>query len=257
MKGRHRAFFVLGGVMSASLFGIPFASADDASAGERISERFTKTHLDREGDLRVTVSNGTATLEGVVTTLDARRRAEETAHREVKVVENRLRVVPEPKTDSEIRKAVVHSVLSYPRYTIFDSIDFAVEDGRVLLQGSVNQPYRKTDIERRIEQIPGVREIDDQIKVQSVSIFDDRLRRQLVRAIYGNDHFVQYAYRADPPIHIIVDKGQVTLTGFVATPVERMMLSSIAGGMLSFGVENQVKVDGEQHKEPGAHKSDS
>ena len=54
------------------------------------------------------------------------------------------------RKDSEIRKDVFDQVLGYAWYTVFDSIEAGVEAGVVTLRGSVNQPYRKTDIEKRV-----------------------------------------------------------------------------------------------------------
>ena len=45
-----------------------------------------------------------------------------------------------------------------------------------------------------------------------VSQFDDELRFRIARAIYGNSAFWNYAAMANPPIHIVVNRGRVTLT---------------------------------------------
>ena len=39
--------------------------------------------------------------------------------------------------------------------TVFDSIEAGVEDGVVIMRGSINQPYRKSDLEKRVADIPG------------------------------------------------------------------------------------------------------
>jgi len=154
------------------------------------------------------------------------------------------------RKDSEIRKDVESQILRYPWYTVFDSIEAGVQDGVVILRGSVNQPYRKSDIEKRIARIPGVKELRSEIEVQGVSMFDDRLRRELVYRIYGDERFVRYAHWAHPPVRIIVDRGRVTLTGYVGSAVEQQLLGHIARGTLSFGVDNQVKLESERYAEP-------
>ena len=45
---------------------------------------------------------------------------------------------------------------------------------------------------------------------------DDDLRHRVAKAIYGNPSFWSYAAMSNPPIHIIVERGQVTLKGTVA-----------------------------------------
>jgi osmotically-inducible protein OsmY len=154
------------------------------------------------------------------------------------------------RKDSEIRKDVADQVLRYAWYTVFDSIEAGVENGVVLLRGSVNQPYRKTDIEKRVAKIPGIKGVTSEIRVQPLSPFDDRLRRELVHRIYGDERFVQYASWAHPPIRIIVDRGRVTLTGVLGSAVERQLVGHIARGTLAFAVDNQVKLESELKAEP-------
>lgn len=157
---------------------------------------------------------------------------------------------PVARKDWEIRKDVADQILRYPWYTVFDSIEAGVDHGVVILRGSVNQPYRKTDIEKRVARIAGVKAVKSEIKVQGVSSFDDRLRRELWHRIYGDDRFVQYASWADPPIRIIVDRGRITLTGFVGSAVEQRLVGLIARSTLAFAVDNQVKLESERHVEP-------
>jgi osmotically-inducible protein OsmY len=154
------------------------------------------------------------------------------------------------RKDSEIRKDVFDQILRYPWYTVFDSIEAGVDEGVVTLRGSVNQPYRKTDIERRVAGIAGVKDVRSEIRVQGVSSFDDRLRRELVHRIYGDERFVQYASWAHPPIRIIVDKGRITLTGLVGSAVEQQLVGHIARGTLAFSVDNQVKLESDLRAEP-------
>ena len=154
------------------------------------------------------------------------------------------------RKDSEIRKDVFDQILRYPWYTVFDSIAAGVDEGVVTLRGSVNQPYRKTDIERRVARIAGVKDVRSEIRVQGVSSFDDRLRRELVHRIYGDERFVQYASWAHPPIRIIVDKGRITLTGLVGSAVEQQLVGHIARGTLAFSVDNQVKLESDLRAEP-------
>ena len=45
---------------------------------------------------------------------------------------------------------------------------------------------------------------------------------------------------ANPPIHIIVDGGHVTLTGVVNSNVERMLARSLATGFGELSVDQRV-----------------
>jgi osmotically-inducible protein OsmY len=133
----------------------------------------------------------------------------------------------------------------YTQFTIFDSIDAGIDEGHVVLSGWVTMPYKKADIERRVAKVDGVKSIKNDIQVVPVSQFDDELRFRIARAIYGNSSFWNYAAMANPPIHIVVVRGHVTLTGVVNSNVERVLARSLATGFGSFVVKNELKTDAE------------
>jgi osmotically-inducible protein OsmY len=227
----------------------PPVLADDAAIQGRVESRLRKAGLDREPDVSALVKDGVVTLNGAVTTVAARNAAEKAAGKESKVVVNRLRVVPESeRSDAEVRKDAEKAILRYVHYGVFDSVGLGVQDGIVTLAGSVYQPYRKNDIEARVAKVPGVREIRSDVKVQSSSLFDERLRRQIAYQVYGTDRFTNLN-RANPPVRIIVDGGRVTLTGYVNSEVERFLVGQVARDTLAFAVDNQVKLDREAHPE--------
>jgi osmotically-inducible protein OsmY len=228
------------------------ARADDLSVRKHVERRLEKAGLVQEGDIQVSVSGGAVTLEGAVTTVDAQRRAESLARKESKTVVNRLEVLPAARSEAQIRKSVTSAILSYPRYTIFDALDFDVVDGAVILRGSVQQPYRRDDIENRVAKLAGVRQVRNEIRVQPVSVYDEQLRRQLARLIYGSDLFSRFAQWPNPPVHILVERGNVTLVGAVSSRVEQAALGHIARQTLAFGVDNQVQIESEQQAD---HKS--
>ncbi|MCC7240729.1 MAG: BON domain-containing protein [Acidobacteria bacterium] len=133
----------------------------------------------------------------------------------------------------------------YTRYTIFDSLSAAVENGRVTLTGWVTMPYKRDDIDRRIRRIDGVVSLENAVQVLPVSQFDDQLRFRIAKAIYGHSSFWQYASMANPPIHIVVNHGRVSLEGVVNSNVERMLARSLAGGFGALDVTNRLRTDAE------------
>jgi osmotically-inducible protein OsmY len=50
---------------------------------------------------------------------------------------------------------------------------------------------------------------------------------------------------ANPPIHIIVDHGHVTLTGVVQSNVDRMLARSLATQFGAMSVKNDLKTEAE------------
>src|SRR5512132_810764 len=140
--------------------------------------------------------------------------------------------------DERLAEDIGRSILSYTRLTIFDNINATVENGAVVLTGKVTMPFKKNDLEQRVAKIDGVRSVRNDIGVLPVSPFDDQLRYRISRAIYSNPSFWNYASMSNPPIHIIVEGGRVTLSGVVNSNVERMLAGSLAIGNGELSVKN-------------------
>lgn len=145
--------------------------------------------------------------------------------------------------DVRLADDIARAVNGYTRLTIFDHIGAQVENGVVTLTGKVTMPFKKNDLAKRVGKIDGVRAVTDQIEVLPVSIYDDQLRYRVARAIYGNSSFWPYASMANPPIHIIVQGGHVTLAGVVNSNVERMLARSLATGLGELSVKNELRTD--------------
>ena len=153
------------------------------------------------------------------------------------------------RRDLQVFRDISDSVTRYTQFTIFDSIDASVSRGHVVLDGWVTMPYKRNDIEKRVRNISGVDTVDNRIQVLPVSQFDDELRFRIARAIYGNSAFWNYAAMANPPIHIVVNGGRVTLNGVVQSNVERQLARSLATGFGEFEVKNELKTDAEAQAE--------
>jgi hyperosmotically inducible periplasmic protein len=155
-----------------------------------------------------------------------------------------------PATDSEIAAKAAHEVRMYPRYSIWDNVDLRVNDGVLEITGQVSQPYKKQDLQRLMQRVPGVASVTNELEVLPVSFTDDNLRVRLARALYRDPVLSRYAIQAIPPIHIIVKNGRVTLEGVVSTEMEKNVAglrASSAG--LSFGpVQNNLRVENSRSK---------
>ena len=73
---------------------------------------------------------------------------------------------------------------------------------------------------------------------------DDDLRRAVYRAIYSfNGPLHRYSLPPNPPIHIIVKRGHVTLVGVVDSQADRNIAYIRARTVLgSFSVTNNLRV---------------
>lgn len=217
-----------------------------------VSDSTVKILVERElarrglakNEIEVAVDDHIVTLSGTVSTLAERERVAETARKAYAVarVENNLAVGM--AGNKEIAAAVRKSIVTHPNYDAFDWIEAQVRDGVVTLSGSVREPWRKGEFEKRVMKIAGVSKVDNQIKALPLSTYDDEIRLRVVRTIYGSSAFQRYSLRANPPIHIIVENGRVVLKGIVANTMDRQVAESLVRtNSLALDVKNELQVE--------------
>jgi len=148
-----------------------------------------------------------------------------------------------PKAVERIQKEVRHELVMLPFLTVFDNLAYKVDGYKVTLIGQVTNPQLKSDAEKSIQKIEGVEKVDNQIEVLPASPFDDRLRRRLYRAIYGDPVMQRYALPVLKPIRIVVKNGNVTLEGVVDNEGDKNIAGMRAYGVSgSFSVTNNLVV---------------
>jgi osmotically-inducible protein OsmY len=152
------------------------------------------------------------------------------------------------QSDQQLLHRVAMAVNEYPHYTIFDDVDARVEDGIVTLTGKVTRPHKRQDLETRVSRVEGVRELRGAIVVLPASLLDDELRDRIARAIYSNSNFRNYAIMPNPPIHILVENGHVTLKGMVRNEVDRTLARALAGQFGAMSVTNELKTISESRQ---------
>jgi osmotically-inducible protein OsmY len=164
----------------------------------------------------------------------------------------------------EVRKQIV----TQPQYGVFDNIHFGIQGGTVILRGQASRPTLKSGIENSVKRINGVKTVTNEIEVLPVSGNDDRIRAAVYASIYsyaplqkytsnrgGGSRMPSVARTAggitnDPPIgyhaiHIIVKRGNVTLTGVVDSDAD-LAMAGIRANQVSgvFSVDNDLQVAG-------------
>lgn len=155
----------------------------------------------------------------------------------------------EPQVNAPLARQVRHELVTLPYYGVFDWLEFeARTDGTVVLRGQVVRPTTKSDGERRVKNIDGVKNVINEIEVLPLSPQDGRLRLALYRTIYGsNSPLFRYATQSIPSIHIIVDRGRATLKGVVASKFDAQIAYTRARGVPGlFDVKSELIVEGEQ-----------
>lgn len=147
------------------------------------------------------------------------------------------------RATERIAKEVRHELLMLPYLGVFDNLAYKVDGYNVTLMGQVTRPTLKSDSENVVKRIEGVEHVDNQIEVLPVSPNDDRLRRQLYRAIYGFGPLQKYSLGVQQPIRIIVKNGNVTLEGVVDNEGDKNIANIRAKGVSGvFNVTNNLQV---------------
>jgi hyperosmotically inducible periplasmic protein len=153
--------------------------------------------------------------------------------------------MPEQSSEeNRLQRQVRHELVMLPYYGVFDHLAFELQNGKVTLLGMVTRPTTKTSAEKVVKQIEGIESVENRIEVLPLSPNDDRLRLAVHRAIYGHVALNRYALRAVPPIHIIVNNGNVTLEGAVASVADKNIAGLQANGVAGvFSVKNNLAVE--------------
>lgn len=153
-----------------------------------------------------------------------------------------------PKAQARIIKEVRHQILMLSDFGVFDNIVFGVRGYDVMLVGQVRQPLLKSEAERVVKKIEGVEHVDNRIEVLPLSPNDDRLRRDVFNAIYRFGPLQHYGVGSNRPIHIIVNRGHVTLEGVVDRQADKNIAGIRANEVFGvFSVQNNLVVPARTH----------
>ncbi len=152
-------------------------------------------------------------------------------------------------TQDQMIQDIRSSLLKLPYYGVFDYLEFSVAGRTVTLKGYATRPSLKKEAEAAVHRVKGVEEVVNRIQVLPLSPADDRIRRALYRSIYGTPALQRYGIGANPPIHIIVNNGNVLLEGLVSSPNDRNIAGIQANGVAgAFTVKNNLQVESPSEK---------
>jgi len=142
----------------------------------------------------------------------------------------------------QVMKRVRKELVTLPFYGVFDNLDYKVEGSIVTLYGQVVRPTTRKDAERRVSRIPGVERVVNNIEVLPLSSFDDSIRLRTYRTLFRAGGLHRYARGANPSIHIIVNRGHVTLEGVVANKMDKQLAYMAASSVSDvFSVTNNLR----------------
>jgi len=198
-------------------------------------------------DVKANVEDGIVTLTGTVDLyqrkLDAAKLARKASN--VQGVRNLIVVAGPNVPDGQLEQKLA-TKLTYVREgydSAFDYFALGVKDGVVTVEGQDRTGVGRDEALAEIANMPGVKDVIENIKVAPTSSYDDGLRLQAMRAIYRDPVLSKYAMDPARPIRIIVDNGHVTLYGEVNSAMDKQVAGIRAGQLFgAFSVDNKLVV---------------
>ena len=243
---------LVGSLLAVGLLSITLVAQTPAASRYDNQIQPTVTHKlaskSQFGDVKASVEDGIVTLTGTVDLyqrkLDAAKLARKTAN--VQGVRNLITVAGPNVPDAQLAEKLA-TKLRYVREgydSTFDYFALGVKDGVVTVEGQDRTGVGRDEAFADIANMPGVKDVVDNISIEPVSIFDDGLRLRALRAIYRDPVLSKYALDPGRPIRIIVDNGHVTLYGSVDSTLDKQVAGIKANQLFgAFSVDNQLQVE--------------
>ena len=150
-------------------------------------------------------------------------------------------------SNPQLAKRVRHELVTLPYYGVFDNLAYQIDGDSVTLYGQVVRASTRSDAARRVKRLAGVSRVVNNIKVLPLSRFDDQIRNQTYRSIARMGGLYRYLQGGNPSLHIVVDRGHVTLEGVVSGSGDRNLAYLAANRVPGvFSVTNNLRVEGEE-----------
>ena len=191
-------------------------------------------------EIGVSVKNGVVTLSGIVDSFPKKLAAERVAKNimGVKAVAVDLQVGISPvnrKTDTEIAEACINA-LKWDSAVPDDKIKVKVENGFVVLEGTVEWSYQRIAAKKALSNINGVKGIENMITVKQKPSSVD-IKKQI------RDSFIRTAGQEADRIKVEVLGDRVILSGTVASLHEKEEAENTAWSTTGVSeVENKITV---------------
>jgi hyperosmotically inducible protein len=149
----------------------------------------------------------------------------------------------------QVSKRVRKELVTLPYYGVFDNLAYKVEGDTVTLYGQVVRPSTRSDAERRVAKIKGVQRVVNNIEVLPLSGFDDSIRVEAYRTIFNTSSLYRYAMGSNPSLHIVVNRGHLTLEGVVGNRMDKQLAEFAARSIPGvFSVTNNLIAERDERR---------
>jgi osmotically-inducible protein OsmY len=225
----------------------PASAATEQAASPTVSDIQARLDKKQFHDVKVTVDQGIATLTGTVDLYAYKADADKRVRKVkgVTAVHNLIQVggptIPDDVLENKLGEKLEYDRVFYGN--AFNAISISVHNGVVTLGNHALSPMSKESALVLVSYYPGVKGVEDEIQVDPVSMFDNRIRMQVYRAVYGFPTLNKYAIDPGKPIRISVQNGHVELYGTVDSKADRDVAFIRANAVPGvFKVENFLNI---------------
>jgi hyperosmotically inducible periplasmic protein len=235
------------GLLSVSLMADTAASRYDNQLQTAVTQKLASKS--QFSNVKASTEDGIVTLTGTVDLyqrkLDAVKLARKTS--KAQGVRNLITVeganVPDAQLEQKLATKMLYVRNGYD--SAFDYFAVDVKDGVVTVQGQDRTGVGRDEALAEIANMPGVKDVVDNISIAPVSRLDDGIRLRAMQAIYRDPVLSRYAIDPARPIRIIVENGRVTLYGTVENKMDKDIAGIRANQLFgAFSVENKLEVAG-------------
>jgi osmotically-inducible protein OsmY len=236
--------FITVGVLSAGLAAQTASTRYDSDIQTRVTQQLAKKSEFR--NLQASTEDGIVTLSGAVDLYQQKLDAANKVRKLDKVqgVRNEVAVsttAPDAELEAKLDRKLHYDRIGYDN--LFNFVDASVNNGVATLSGETYTDVGRDSALSLVNNMPGVKDVIDNIKVSPVSGFDDRIRISALRAIYRDPVLGRYASDPAKPIRIVVDNGKLSLFGTVDSTMDKQIAGIKANQVFGvFKVENNLEV---------------
>jgi hyperosmotically inducible protein len=246
MKSKMKLFAtaLLAGMLTAGALA-QTASRYDQDIQAKVEQQFAKKN--QFHNLQASVEDGIVTLTGNVDLyqqkLDAGKKARKVAN--VQGVRNLVAVegqnVPDAQLSAQLNRKLYYDRIGYDNR--FNFVTASLQNGVATLSGETRTDVGRDSAISLADNLVGVKEVVNDIRVAPASGFDDDIRIRATRAIYRDPVLSRYGMDPAAPIRIVVNNGRLSLYGTVDNTMDKNVAGIRASGIFGvFSVQNNLQV---------------
>lgn len=188
---------------------------------------------------------GYITLEGIANLYGEKYYSQKIAE-ELHPIKINNKIIVEPnikRTDLDIEQDLFNKIKNELIDGYFDDVSFKVTNGVIILYGKI----KRIGLLNRIMEIaiwtPGVRYVENNMTMLPVSKQDDDIRITILNKMKSDLRIAHYFVSSFPNIIIVVERGNVTLKGYVNSKADKIIMGQIANSIIGvLSITNLIEI---------------